>query len=87
VLRTSTALVVLASAGVGATPLLAMLHALASARSEREVWSCRTGVCQTCRTDLLSGTVAYTPDPLEPPAEGAVLLCCAHPTSAVTLDL
>jgi ferredoxin-NADP reductase len=38
VLRTSTALVVLASAGVGATPLLAMLHALASARSEREVW-------------------------------------------------
>jgi ferredoxin len=44
-------------------------------------------VCQTCRTDLLSGTVAYAPDPLEPPAEGAVLLCCAHPTSAVTLDL
>jgi ferredoxin-NADP reductase/MOSC domain-containing protein YiiM/ferredoxin len=30
--------VVLISAGVGATPVLAMLHALAAERSEREVW-------------------------------------------------
>src|SRR5262249_16232180 len=30
--------VLLISAGIGATPLLAMLHALADERSEREVW-------------------------------------------------
>ena len=30
--------VVLVSAGIGATPVLAMLHALAARRSEREVW-------------------------------------------------
>jgi ferredoxin len=50
-------------------------------------WSCRTGVCQTCRTGLLSGAVQYAPDPLEPPADGEVLMCCSHPESAVVLDL
>ena len=30
--------VVLLSAGIGATPVLAMLHALATARSERQIW-------------------------------------------------
>ena len=39
-------------------------------------WSCRTGVCHTCTTPLLSGDVTYSPDPLEPPARrrGAHLL-------------
>ncbi|HEY4278579.1 MAG TPA: MOSC and FAD-binding oxidoreductase domain-containing protein [Conexibacter sp.] len=50
-------------------------------------WSCRTGVCQTCRTHALSGTVAYAPEPLEPPAEGDVLLCCSQPRGDVVLDL
>ena len=37
-LRPGDAPVVLASAGIGATPVLAMLHALASTGSTREVW-------------------------------------------------
>ena len=37
-LRPSHAPVLLISAGVGATPVLAMLHALAAERSDREVW-------------------------------------------------
>ena len=37
-------------------------------------WSCRTGVCHTCETDLLSGTVGYAPDPLEEPAAGRILI-------------
>jgi ferredoxin-NADP reductase/MOSC domain-containing protein YiiM len=50
-------------------------------------WSCRTGVCHTCETRLLDGEVAYTPDPLEPPATGNVLLCCTRPETDVALDL
>ena len=40
-------------------------------------WSCRTGVCHTCSTPLLSGTVAYQPVPLTAPVTGEVLLCCS----------
>jgi ferredoxin-NADP reductase/MOSC domain-containing protein YiiM len=50
-------------------------------------WSCRTGVCHTCVTPLLSGEVAYSPDPLEPPAEGEVLICCARPGTDIILDM
>jgi ferredoxin-NADP reductase/MOSC domain-containing protein YiiM len=50
-------------------------------------WSCRTGVCHNCETALLSGTVAYDPEPLEPPAEGNILICCSRPTADVVLDL
>ena len=50
-------------------------------------WSCRTGVCHTCVTALLSGETAYRPDPLEPPPSGQLLVCCARPDSDVVLDL
>jgi ferredoxin-NADP reductase/MOSC domain-containing protein YiiM len=50
-------------------------------------WSCRTGVCHTCETGLLSGTVTYDPDPVEPPAIGNVLICSARPTTPIILDL
>jgi ferredoxin-NADP reductase/MOSC domain-containing protein YiiM len=50
-------------------------------------WSCRTGVCHTCVTPLISGAVGYDPDPLEQPAPGDVLVCCARPGTDVVLDL
>jgi ferredoxin len=50
-------------------------------------WSCRSGVCHTCVTPLLSGAIGYTPDPLEPPAGGEVLICCARPRTDVVLDM
>jgi ferredoxin-NADP reductase/MOSC domain-containing protein YiiM len=50
-------------------------------------WSCRTGVCHTCVTPLLSGNISYSPDPLEPPADGEVLICCARPGTDVVLDM
>ena len=50
-------------------------------------WSCRTGVCHTCVTPLLSGDITYSPDPLEPPAGGQVLICCAQPATDVVLDM
>jgi ferredoxin-NADP reductase len=50
-------------------------------------WSCRTGVCHNCETALMSGAVAYDPAPVEPPAAGDVLICCARPRGDVVLDL
>ncbi len=50
-------------------------------------WGCRTGVCHTCTTPLLSGAVRYAPDPLEPPADGEVLICCAQPRADIVLDM
>jgi ferredoxin-NADP reductase/MOSC domain-containing protein YiiM len=50
-------------------------------------WSCRTGVCHTCVTPILSGQVSYQPSPLEPPEEGSVLICCARPDSELVVDM
>jgi ferredoxin-NADP reductase/MOSC domain-containing protein YiiM/ferredoxin len=50
-------------------------------------WSCRTGVCHNCETTLIAGTVAYNPDPVEPPADGSALICCSQPHDDVVLDL
>jgi ferredoxin-NADP reductase/MOSC domain-containing protein YiiM len=50
-------------------------------------WSCRTGVCHTCETALLSGTVGYAPDPVDDPAGGSALICCSQPRSDLVLDL
>ena len=50
-------------------------------------WSCRTGVCQTCETTLIAGDLGYSPDPVEPPADGSALICCSQPRDDVVLDL
>jgi ferredoxin len=72
---------------VGWDPAYASLLELAEACDVPVRWSCRTGVCQTCRTALLSGAVNYTPEPIEPPADGEVLLCCSQPVGELALDL
>jgi ferredoxin-NADP reductase len=50
-------------------------------------WSCRTGVCHTCETNLMSGAVSYAPDPVDDPAEGSALICCSQPAGDLVLDL
>ena len=50
-------------------------------------WSCRTGVCHSCESGLVSGAVVYGPDPLEQPADGNLLVCCSQPTRDVVIDL
>ncbi len=39
------------------------------------------------RPPLVSGAVDYDPDPVEPPADGSALICCARPREDVVLDL
>jgi ferredoxin-NADP reductase/MOSC domain-containing protein YiiM len=68
-------------------PREASLLELAEACDVPVRWSCRTGVCHTCETDLLSGTVSYAPDPVEDPADGSALICCSQPRGDVVLDL
>jgi ferredoxin-NADP reductase/MOSC domain-containing protein YiiM/ferredoxin len=50
-------------------------------------WSCRTGVCHNCESGLVSGTVAYESEPLDRPAEGNLLICCAQPARDIVVDL
>ena len=50
-------------------------------------WSCRTGVCHNCESTLIAGSVGYSPDPVEPPADGNVLICCSKPKDDIVLDL
>jgi ferredoxin len=50
-------------------------------------FSCRTGVCHTCLTTVLSGGLSYAPEPLERPTDGEALICCARPVGDLVLDL
>jgi ferredoxin-NADP reductase len=50
-------------------------------------WACRTGVCHNCETGLIAGAVDYLPDPLEPPGDGNLLICCSRPRADIVLDL
>jgi ferredoxin-NADP reductase/MOSC domain-containing protein YiiM len=68
-------------------PKFGSLLELAEACDVPVRWSCRTGVCHTCMTGLIGGSIIYNPEPLESPAPGNVLVCCSQPNAGVTLDL
>jgi ferredoxin-NADP reductase/MOSC domain-containing protein YiiM len=68
-------------------PGYASLLELAEACDVPVRWSCRTGVCHTCETGLLSGKVSYAPEPVDDPADGDILICCSQPSSDLALDL
>ena len=48
---------------------------------------CATGVCHTCECGLISGSVKYDPEPLEPPAAGNLLICCSRPRHDRAIDI
>ncbi|HTU20780.1 MAG TPA: MOSC and FAD-binding oxidoreductase domain-containing protein [Gemmataceae bacterium] len=50
-------------------------------------WACRTGVCHTCECGLVSGSVTYDPESLEPPADGNLLTCCSRPWEDLVIDI
>jgi ferredoxin-NADP reductase/MOSC domain-containing protein YiiM/ferredoxin len=78
-----------ARSGIAAAwdPKFGSLLELAEACDVPVRWSCRTGVCHTCMTGLIGGSITYDPEPLERPAPGNVLVCCSQPNADVTLDL
>jgi len=36
---------------------------------------------------MIDGEISYTPEPLDRPAEGNILICCSTPLSEIELDL
>lgn len=50
-------------------------------------WSCRTGVCHNCETAVIGGAVDYSTEPLDPPVDGQILICCSLPREDLQLDL
>ncbi|MGA2370931.1 MAG: MOSC and FAD-binding oxidoreductase domain-containing protein [Candidatus Korobacteraceae bacterium] len=68
-------------------PKFGSLLELAEACDVPVRWSCRTGVCHTCVTGLIGGSISYAPEPLERPAPGNALMCCSQPNSSVIVDL
>jgi ferredoxin-NADP reductase/MOSC domain-containing protein YiiM len=50
-------------------------------------WACRTGVCHMCECGLISGSVDYDPEPLDPPAVGNLLICCSRPHEDMAIDI
>jgi ferredoxin-NADP reductase len=68
-------------------PAFQSLLELAEACDVPVRWSCRTGVCHSCETGLIIGTVGYRPEPVEPPADGNALICCCQPQGDIVIDL
>lgn len=72
---------------VGWSPQYRTVLELAEACDVPTRYSCRSGVCHVCVTGVVSGSVAYVEAPLEEPAAGSALICCAAPLSDLVLDL
>ncbi|WP_296745949.1 2Fe-2S iron-sulfur cluster-binding protein [Mesorhizobium sp.] len=68
-------------------PTAESLLAFAEAQGLSPDFSCRAGICGTCKSRLVSGEVAYFEEPLDEPPPGEALLCCSKPRGSVVLDL
>jgi ferredoxin-NADP reductase/MOSC domain-containing protein YiiM len=68
-------------------PTFQSLLELAEACDVPVRFACRTGVCHTCETGLVAGKIDYRPNPVDAPADGNVLVCCARPEGDVVIDL
>jgi ferredoxin-NADP reductase len=68
-------------------PAFQSLLELAEACDVPVRWACRTGVCHNCETGLIAGAVDYLPNPIEPPGDGNLLICCSRPRADIVLDL
>ena len=55
---------------------------LAEAAGLAPPFGCRSGICGTCRTRMISGAVDYLEEPLAPRGHDEVLLCCSTPRQA-----
>ena len=59
---------------------------LAEANGLSPDYSCRSGICHTCKCTLEEGEVEYVLEPLDPPGQGSVLICCSKPKTSVVVQ-
>ena len=52
---------------------------LAESEGLHPAYSCRSGICQTCATRVISGSVDYFEAPMAQTEKGDALICCAFP--------
>jgi ferredoxin len=52
---------------------------LAEANGLKPPFACRAGVCGTCTTRVLGGSVAYLAEPTAEVLPGSTLICIARP--------
>jgi ferredoxin-NADP reductase/MOSC domain-containing protein YiiM len=72
------------------TPTFQSLLELAEACDVPVRWSCRAGVCHTCETALVAGTIGYRPDPVDTAARSqwaTSLLICDDAGRRIFFDL
>lgn len=67
-------------------PSFRSLLDFAEAEGLTPAFSCRNGICGTCKV-AVEGPVAYVDEPLEMPEPGFALLCCSVPRGPVTVRL
>ena len=72
------------SPGAATTPACSSSPRPATSRSAGPV---APASATTARRTLIAGELDYSPDPVEPPAEGSALICCSQPRNDVVLDL
>ncbi len=60
---------------------------LAEANGLSPDYSCRSGICNTCISELTEGEVEYFEEPLDEPDPGHVLICCARPRTSLVIEI
>ena len=60
-------------------PAKGTLLDLAESEGLQPMYSCRSGICQTCSTRVVEGEVGYAEPPMVEPNEGEALICCSYP--------
>ncbi len=60
---------------------------LAERHGLNPAYSCRSGICHTCISELAEGEVDYLEAPLVDPGLGQVLICCARPKTSLVIEI
>jgi len=68
-------------------PSVESLLELAELHGLRPDFSCRSGICHTCMSRLIEGSVEYSLDIADEPDPGNVLICCSTPRTNVVIDV
>ncbi len=68
-------------------PSLESILDLAEANGLSPDYSCRSGICHTCKSILEEGEVEYVLEPLDTPEPGSVLICCSKPKTNIVVQI